>query len=238
MRTGRRNSAWIPGALSEERRREVEKSLEKILPGSAEQRRQFLATADEEIDAYRKLHKVGLVDDEKGRLRLRAFARTARAFAKAFAALDRYDMSAIRTGLLMMKRRKNRSDNEVEAGAQFRDADTEFAEIACAGRVAPIAADAADAASREGGAPRKLGAPIDAADRGLVKRIADCYARIFGERPSAADEGIFSRALRAIFAGADLKLKLRAKRLEAIINGSAAGTAAAPKRGPKPRPAK
>jgi len=237
VKAGRRNSAWTSSALGEERRREVEKSLEQIMPGSADQRRQFLATADEEIDAYRKLHKDGLVDDEKGRLRLQAFARTARTFANAFAALDRYDMSAIRAGLLMMKRRKNRSDDEIEAGVQFRDADTEFAEIASAGRVAPIAAAAAEAVSRKDGA-RGLGGSIDAADRGLVKRIAESYASIFGERPSAANEGIFSRALKLIFKAAELPLKMQEKRLAALIKSSVASRAAAPKRGPKPKSAK
>jgi hypothetical protein len=238
----RRNSAWISGALDAKQRSELEKALSSILPGTRKQRSQFVAVADLEIDAYRKLLKPNIANAAGSAARLAVFERAARAYARALEALNSSDFRQLQRGLIMARRRRLRSEIDAVADAQLARAGAELEGIKASGLYAKAAVEAVNGDAQAlrahvDNAPRRrnTGAPVDAADRGLVKRIAENYAAIFGVRPSPARDGTFDRALQAIFLAAGIPIIVGEKRLTSIINQADVLRAAAPMPGPKRR---
>ena len=105
-------------------------------------------------------------------------------------------------------------------------------ELKKSGDIAGRAANAAAILLAE--KPPKLSASrADPAMRTLIKDIAVAYDRVFGERPSAAGAGIFSRALREILNAAQI-LMPEEKALSTLL-AEADLIGKAPKRGRKPR---
>ncbi len=230
------NWAWITGAMSEADLRDLAKHLD-YLPGDLRRRLRFLSAVNDEIDVYRKLTKPLVERKEQSRSRLGVLSKAADDFDKAVRALDPADLEAIEIELAMQKRRGSPAG---DAEAQLYEAIAEVNSISVAGefsrKISAAAAGAAAKPSAPNGRRDGSGSPIDDADRSLIKRIGEIYAAVFGEQPSSAATGVFTRALFKIFAQAGIKTRPKQKRLAAIIDGSPViSKARAPKRGPKPR---
>lgn len=106
----------------------------------------------------------------------------------------------------------------------------EFSETAQAGEWARVTAQAANWLLRQG---KRCGGRPPGRSELLVNLIAAAYAECFGERPSAAREGHFFRALCVLLDEARIP-RIGQTQLTRILN-SASMTADRPKRGPKPR---
>jgi hypothetical protein len=210
-------------------------ALNDILPGSAADRLHFLKIAEEEIRIYRELNKPSLEVMRDVSAQLKDAAKAAAAFAAAVAALNSGAKDALQLEYFMSSRRASEND---DPGDQMAKAEADFKELLAgalsAGRAADLIAGLVDRAPEKRQRFRAKGTPIDSGIVSMTAALTHAYYVIFNERPSAAAEGTFAKALHEIFAAYGVDATMGEKRLQSIINRIAHRTPA-PKRGPKKR---
>ena len=184
-------SAWITGALAQEVRAELAGELDSILPGTSEQRAQFLAEADQALDVYAKLWQPTAVAAEREEFQLETFANAGQNFEVVFNQLD----AGARQRLRIYYWQTTGQLDDRSAGAGLTDI-ARLAGVAGRAAAAQLKADRDMRKRRARGALEKL-----------VKELATAYAVTFGEQPSAATEGIFARTLELVLDAGDVKDK-------------------------------
>lgn len=229
----------VRGLLSEgESSVALRDSLNRLLPGTNEDTLHFLVIADEEVRIYGELNKPYLDAKKNIPVRLRKIAETARAFAKSVKVLDIDPDAAERLQLEYLLSRRRDNYNDATADAQLSDAESDWKELRASAEAAGrTGAMIEEMLEREPSGKRRAsrkGVPVDPAIISMTASLARAYNVIFHERPSAAAEGIFSRALHAIFSAAALKVTMGEKRLKPIVS-RLANRGDPPKRGPKKR---
>jgi len=207
-------------------------ALAKFLPGTLAQHNQFLLGAVQALGFYRRF---SIPHQNEMDIRTRQFELLEKAaieYKKAIAALNRGCWADLHNRYLLDDRKLNPSQDGDAIEKQIEKARAEMVELKKSGDIAGRAANAAAILLAE--KPPKLSASrADPAMRTLIKDIAVAYVRVFGERPSAAGAGIFSRALREILNAAQI-LMPEEKALSTLL-AEADLIGKAPKRGRKPR---
>jgi hypothetical protein len=200
-------SAVIAPFLPSAARNTLEANVKQILPCSSEQLAQFLDTAEEAVDIYRKLRIPANREDREQETELRQVVKTGRAFSRALAALPKGDASDL-----------IRQAQGVVIG--------EIPEIEQSIALPEITAQTAE---------RLLlakNAPIDA----LIADVAFAYGAVFGMQPSAARNGIFAKILPDILSAClgDLAPEIGESHLKRVLGDRQYIPGPRPKRGRRP----
>jgi hypothetical protein len=216
-------SAYIGSVFSVADRQSLVAALAERLPGDIEQQRRFIDAAGEAIDVHRKLTRPAVAEQSEREEKLRRLAKAASEFAEAVEAVARdKDTPFLLRQWQWVELRDGASETSVPHWEQTE----------AAAKWAQITARAANRGTENARRRRRPGPQPDRALRSLANDIASAYGAIFGERPSAARNGIFARALPTILSAGGVNAEVGETWLHSVIDGAPL-PGAPPKRGPK-----
>jgi hypothetical protein len=208
------DSGWVRRLPPKPMPRKLEEKLRKDLPGTPEAQTCFLQLAWLAIHGPRS--EVKRVD----RRHLQALIKSSHEFAEAVAALSEDEQDLI----------------EQEQFCLFHVSHApSFARIAGAAEWAEMTAAAAEGILTQLRQDRPHGGLLPGRGRIVIARLAQGYARCFGERPSAAPLGVFNKALTALLPHGPIA-NIGQEQLAELLEEIFAPSVPRPNRGRKRRP--
>jgi hypothetical protein len=189
------SSGWVSSVWARSIRPALRRDLAGILPGSPEQQARFLDRSLKAIDIHRRTvmsegHAAALDAERWTKL-----AAAGRAYCAAVGALCEEEQDLLEAAL-----------SEITSpwqAALGRIWPPRFGDVRRSAHWAQLTAEAADRLADEIAGSHGRGRPERNVHL-LIALIARAYETSFHERPSYAREGIFSRALRALFEAAGI----------------------------------
>lgn len=185
-------AAFTTGALSAADLDALADELAAVLPYSEQSRETFLRLVDEAIAEFRELREPAMADLLERKDRITDLAKTARAFAKAVAALDDDSHDLLEQAIWAAEGKGGEVPVEIVHGA---------------GQAASrVSVGARHWIKHPSGPQRNRNRT---AVNGFIGEVARCYLAAFGERPSPVPGGTFAKVLTPILAAADINRHVR-----------------------------
>jgi hypothetical protein len=200
----------VDGKLAAPDRAGLDATLQSIWPED-DKRERFIRAAEQCVDAYKKLDLPHLLDRGNRRDRFERAAKASRAFADAIGELGNIEWQLIYQQLAL-----EQCDGVVERRMK-KAKELRLYLKAAPDRGLYFAQVFEDMMQKNPHLRASLARNRRAAEDTLLVGLMEAFACVDGHRPSAADNGLFSKIARAFLDAAAVELEYSQKRLKPLV---------------------